>query len=81
LAKAVNLLHANKVDYIAVLFYASWCPFSQECNPNFETLASLFPTIRHFAFEESAIRPRLSSHSVKKNYFDYNTSIFGGILI
>jgi thiol-disulfide isomerase/thioredoxin len=58
LATAVNLLHANKDDYIAVLFYASWCPFSQECKPNFETLASLFPTIRHFAFEESAIRPR-----------------------
>uniref|UniRef100_A0A804PQ40 Thioredoxin domain-containing protein n=1 Tax=Zea mays TaxID=4577 RepID=A0A804PQ40_MAIZE len=61
LATAVNLLHANKDDYIAVLFYASWCPFSQECKPNFETLASLFPTIRHFAFEESAIRPSIIS--------------------
>ncbi|TVU28579.1 hypothetical protein EJB05_20101 [Eragrostis curvula] len=61
LAKAVNLLHMNKDDYIAVLFYASWCPFSQECKPNFETLASLFPTIRHFAFEESAIRPSIIS--------------------
>jgi len=61
LAKAVNLLHMNKDDYIAVLFYASWCPFSQECKPNFEALASLFPTIRHFAFEESAIRPSIIS--------------------
>ncbi|KAL6912110.1 hypothetical protein ACP4OV_000915 [Aristida adscensionis] len=61
LAKAVNLLHVNQDDYIAVLFYASWCPFSQECKPNFETLASLFPTIRHFAFEESAIRPSIIS--------------------
>ncbi|XP_062221971.1 5'-adenylylsulfate reductase-like 3 [Phragmites australis] len=61
LARAVNLLHKNKDDYIAVLFYASWCPFSQECKPNFETLASLFPTIRHFAFEESAIRPSIIS--------------------
>jgi thiol-disulfide isomerase/thioredoxin len=58
LAKAINLLHMNKDDYIAILFYASWCPFSQECKPNFETLASLFPNIHHFAFEESTIRPR-----------------------
>ncbi|CAM0944081.1 unnamed protein product [Alopecurus aequalis] len=62
LAKAVNLLHMNIDEYIAVLFYASWCPFSQECKPNFETLAHLFPTIRHFAFEESAIRPRYGIH-------------------
>jgi thiol-disulfide isomerase/thioredoxin len=61
LARAVNLLHINKDEYIAVLFYASWCPFSQECKPNFETLAHLFPTIRHFAFEESAIRPSIIS--------------------
>ncbi|XP_062220340.1 5'-adenylylsulfate reductase-like 3 [Phragmites australis] len=61
LARAVNLFHMNKDDYIAVLFYASWCPFSQECKPNFKTLASLFPTIRHFAFEESAIRPSIMS--------------------
>jgi hypothetical protein len=69
LARAVNLLHANKDDYIAVLFYASWCPFSQECKPNFETLAYLFPAIRHFAFEESAIRPRFVLYSANKNYF------------
>lgn len=61
LARAVNLLHVNQDEYIAVLFYASWCPFSQECKPNFETLAHLFPTIRHFAFEESAIRPSIIS--------------------
>ncbi|KAG8072448.1 hypothetical protein GUJ93_ZPchr0006g42689 [Zizania palustris] len=61
LVKAVNHLHMNKDDYIAILFYASWCPFSQECKPNFETLASLFPTIRHFTFEESAIRPSIIS--------------------
>uniref|UniRef100_J3LH77 Thioredoxin domain-containing protein n=2 Tax=Oryza brachyantha TaxID=4533 RepID=J3LH77_ORYBR len=51
----------NKDDYIAVLFYASWCPFSQECKPNFEILASLFPAIRHFTFEESSIRPSIIS--------------------
>lgn len=61
LARAINLLHMNKDDYIAILFYASWCPFSQECKPNFEALAHLFPTIRHFAFEESAIRPSIIS--------------------
>lgn len=61
LAKAVNLLHTNKEDYVAVLFYASWCPFSQECRPHFEKLAYLFPTIRHFVFEESTIRPSIIS--------------------
>ncbi|KAI4982140.1 hypothetical protein ZWY2020_022632 [Hordeum vulgare] len=32
-----------------------------QCKPNFEKLAHLFPTIRHFAFEESAIRPSIIS--------------------
>jgi hypothetical protein len=34
LAMVVNLIHANKDDYVDVLFYVSWCPFSQEGNQN-----------------------------------------------
>ncbi|XP_006656789.1 5'-adenylylsulfate reductase-like 2 [Oryza brachyantha] len=56
LARAVKLLNMNKEDFAAVLFYASWCPFSQECRLRFEKLAFIFPTIRHFAFEESTVR-------------------------
>uniref|UniRef100_A0A0E0HMT7 Thioredoxin domain-containing protein n=1 Tax=Oryza nivara TaxID=4536 RepID=A0A0E0HMT7_ORYNI len=58
LARAVNLLHANKEDFAAVLFYASWCPFSLECRLRFEKLACIFPTIRHLAIEESTVRLR-----------------------
>ncbi|KAK1307920.1 5'-adenylylsulfate reductase-like 3 [Acorus calamus] len=57
LQKALHLVHMNRNRYIAVLFYASWCPFSKRCKPNFSTLSSLFPTIIHFAFEESNVKP------------------------
>ncbi|CAL9087638.1 unnamed protein product, partial [Musa acuminata var. zebrina] len=58
LQKASSLVQKNREDYVALLFYASWCPFSKICHPNFQILSNLFPTIRHFAFEESVIRPR-----------------------
>ncbi|KAJ3695819.1 hypothetical protein LUZ60_001196 [Juncus effusus] len=61
LLKAVNLVHKRKEEYISVLFYASWCPFSKICKPNFKKLSNLFPSIRHFAFEESLIRPSILS--------------------
>ncbi|XP_008790885.2 5'-adenylylsulfate reductase-like 3 [Phoenix dactylifera] len=61
LLRALNLVYRNKEDYVAVLFYASWCPFSKILRPNFQVLSSLFPTIRHFAFEESVIRPSILS--------------------
>ncbi|XP_072989846.1 5'-adenylylsulfate reductase-like 3 [Typha latifolia] len=61
LHRALNLVYSNSENYVAVLFYASWCPFSRICNSNFHRLSSLFPAIRHFAFEESVIRPSILS--------------------
>ncbi|WOL13775.1 hypothetical protein Cni_G22554 [Canna indica] len=61
LQKALNIVQRNRDDYVALLFYASWCPFSKLCQPNFQILSNLFPTIRHFAFEESVIRPSILS--------------------
>ncbi|XP_078429673.1 5'-adenylylsulfate reductase-like 3 isoform X2 [Wolffia australiana] len=61
LQQALNIVQENKNDYVALLFYASWCPFSKACKPNFSSLSLLFPSIRHFAFEESAIRPSILS--------------------
>ena len=58
LQKALNIIHKNSRDYVAVLFYASWCPFSRTFRPNFSIMASLYPSIPHFAIEESTIRPR-----------------------
>ncbi|OAY70263.1 5'-adenylylsulfate reductase-like 3 [Ananas comosus] len=59
--RAVNLVHWNREIMWPVLFYASWCPFSKICMPNFQSLSLLFPSIRHFAFEESVIRPSILS--------------------
>ncbi|KAL6176932.1 hypothetical protein ACLB2K_053564 [Fragaria x ananassa] len=61
LQRALNLVHKNRHEYVAVLFYASWCPFSGMFKPTFSVLASLYPSIPHFAFEESAIRPSILS--------------------
>ncbi|KAM1180581.1 hypothetical protein ACFX13_019970 [Malus domestica] len=61
LQRALNIVHKNTHDYVAVLFYASWCPFSRMFKPTFSILASLYPSIPHFAFEESAIRPSILS--------------------
>lgn len=52
------MVHKNSHDYVAVLFYASWCPFSRIFRPSFSILSSLYPSIPHFAIEESTIRPR-----------------------
>ncbi|KAI4337687.1 hypothetical protein L6164_016071 [Bauhinia variegata] len=61
LQKALNMVHKNNHDYIAVLFYAAWCPFSRIFRPSFSILSSLYPSIPHFAIEESAIRPSILS--------------------
>ncbi|XP_043705148.1 5'-adenylylsulfate reductase-like 4 [Telopea speciosissima] len=61
LQKALNLVHRNSHEYVSVLFYASWCPFSRTCRPTFNVLSSLYPSIHHFAVEESAIRPSILS--------------------
>lgn len=61
LQRALNMVHKNSYDYVAVLFYASWCPFSRTFRPTFSILSSLYPSIPHFAIEESAIRPSILS--------------------
>ncbi|XP_042514699.1 5'-adenylylsulfate reductase-like 5 [Macadamia integrifolia] len=45
----------------AVLFYASWCPFSCGVLPTFDALNSMFPQIRHLAVEQSSALPSLFS--------------------
>ncbi|CAK9180864.1 unnamed protein product [Ilex paraguariensis] len=61
LQRALNMVHKNTHDYVAVLFYASWCPFSRSFKPSFSIISSLYPSIPHFAIEESAIRPSIFS--------------------
>ncbi|PON73229.1 DnaJ-like [Parasponia andersonii] len=61
LQRALNMVHKNSYDYVAVLFYASWCPFSRTFTRTFSILSSLYPSIPHFAIEESAIRPSILS--------------------
>ncbi|WVZ90525.1 hypothetical protein U9M48_036819 [Paspalum notatum var. saurae] len=51
----------GKEEYTAVLFYASWCPFSQRIRPIFDDLSSMFPQIKHLAVEESNIMPTIFS--------------------
>ncbi|GLU16179.1 hypothetical protein SLE2022_326240 [Rubroshorea leprosula] len=61
LQKALNMVYENSHEYVAVLFYASWCPFSRSFRPSFSVLSSLYPSIPHFAIEESSVRPSILS--------------------
>lgn len=61
LQRAIYMVQKNSHEYVAILFYASWCPFSRTCRPNFSTLSSLYPSTPHFAIEESSIRPSILS--------------------
>ncbi|KAA8528285.1 hypothetical protein F0562_035640 [Nyssa sinensis] len=61
LQRALNMVHKNSHNYVAVLFYASWCPFSGTFRSSFSTLSSLYPSVPHFAIEESFIRPSMLS--------------------
>ncbi|KAH7524384.1 5'-adenylylsulfate reductase-like 4 [Ziziphus jujuba] len=61
LQRALNMVHKDNQDYVALLFYASWCPFSRMFRPIFSILSSLYPSIPHFAIEESTIRPSILS--------------------
>nr|GMD55655.1 5'-adenylylsulfate reductase-like 4 [Ipomoea batatas] len=58
LQRALYMIHRRSHNYVVFLFYASWCPFSITFRPIFSVLSSLFPSIPHFAIEESAIKPR-----------------------
>ncbi|XP_041017501.1 5'-adenylylsulfate reductase-like 4 [Juglans microcarpa x Juglans regia] len=61
LQRALNMVHTKGHQYVAVLFYASWCPFSRTFWPSFSILSSLYPSIPHFAIEESTVRPSILS--------------------
>ncbi|XXG86402.1 hypothetical protein AAC387_Pa11g1305 [Persea americana] len=61
LQRALNEVHMNGHEYVSLLFYATWCPFSKTLRSNFTILSSYFPTIRHFAVEESSVGPRMLS--------------------
>jgi len=74
LEAALNILQKSSNPYIAVLFYASWCPFSKQCRPIFNVLSSMFPTIHHVAVEESASRPRYGVHSFPALFLQNQTS-------
>ncbi|KAF5461888.1 hypothetical protein F2P56_017949 [Juglans regia] len=63
---ALNMVHTNSHQYVAVLFYASWCPFSRTFRPIFSVLSLLYPSIPHYAIEESNVRPSvLSKYGVR----------------
>ncbi|GAB4856140.1 5-adenylylsulfate reductase-like [Ancistrocladus abbreviatus] len=47
--------------YTAVLFYASWCPFSSGIRSKFDVLGSMFPQIGHITVEQSSTMPSLFS--------------------
>ncbi|KAJ0966283.1 hypothetical protein J5N97_027421 [Dioscorea zingiberensis] len=63
-----KLNHAQRNVYYSVIFYASWCPFSQKLRPTFDALSSMFPQVRHFAVEQSSAMPivfsRYGVHSI-----------------
>ncbi|KAF7064046.1 hypothetical protein CFC21_070474 [Triticum aestivum] len=48
-------------EYTAVLFYASWCPFSHRMRPIFDDLSSMYPHIKHLAVEQSNVMPTVLS--------------------
>lgn len=78
LEAALDILQKSSNAYIAVLFYASWCPFSKQCRPVFNVLSSMFPTIHHVAVEESASKPSVLSrygvHSFPALFLQNQTS-------
>jgi hypothetical protein len=58
LEKALDLVHTSNGTYMAVLYYATWCPFSRNVRPIYDVLSAKFPAIHHVAVEESSVRPR-----------------------
>ncbi|KAH6756760.1 APR-like 4 [Perilla frutescens var. hirtella] len=61
LQKALHMVHTNENDYVSVLFYSAWCPFSATFKPKLSILSSIYPSIPHFAIEESSVRPSILS--------------------
>ncbi|KAI7728006.1 hypothetical protein M8C21_006073, partial [Ambrosia artemisiifolia] len=53
-----KVLSSNQTNaYVAILFYASWCPFSRDMRPKFDALSSMYPQIKHVTVEQSSISP------------------------
>lgn len=61
LQRALGMVYKKSHDYVVLLFYAPWCPFSASFRPMLSILSSLYPSIPHFAIEETAIRPSILS--------------------
>ncbi|MCO5583729.1 hypothetical protein L7F22_037643 [Adiantum nelumboides] len=68
LQRSLRILSSQETTYAAVLVYASWCPFSRALRPLFEYLSSSFPSIYHFALEESALQRSAFSHYGASSY-------------
>lgn len=80
LEQALATVRSSNDSHMAVLYYASWCPFSKQLRPVFKSLSLMFPVIQHVEVEESAIRPGLLSkygvHSFPVLYLYSGTSRF-----
>ncbi|XAR71231.1 hypothetical protein NMG60_11028399 [Bertholletia excelsa] len=55
------LISSQRDVYTAVLFYASWCPFSSAVKSKFAALSSMFPQIKHVMVEQSSSMPSVLS--------------------
>ncbi|KAH6759665.1 hypothetical protein C2S51_016614 [Perilla frutescens var. frutescens] len=66
LESAMSSIRNN--EYAAVLFYASWCPFSSIFQSSFSTLSSMYPQIKHIMVDQTSVLPSVFSrygiHSV-----------------
>ncbi|RID71080.1 hypothetical protein BRARA_C03038 [Brassica rapa] len=61
LDRLMALSHGDGDAYMAVLFYASSCPFSRGVRTKFDMLSLMFPQIQHFAIEHSQALPSVFS--------------------
>ncbi|KAK4482923.1 hypothetical protein RD792_010096 [Penstemon davidsonii] len=63
-----SLSSSQKNEYTAILFYASWCPFSSDFQSKLSILSSMYPQIMHLMVEQSSSVPSIFSrygiHSV-----------------
>lgn len=78
LQKAINGIGTNTHEYVVVLFYASWCPFSTILRPSLSTMSSLYPSIPHFAIEESTVKPRFATVMLTFTYPIYAYTVIHG---
>lgn len=67
---ATDMIHKNECDYVALLFYASWCPFSRSVKPSFDVISLLYSPVPHFAVEESSVKARWVLFILQLSDFD-----------